>query len=256
MLWSSYFFFFFVSVLVPVDAPRDCENGEIQLVDGGSINEGRVEICYNNHWGTICDNDWRYPEAEVVCRQLGFDGEGQKYFLYNLIFWIMITSSCSFCINYSHAEYLAECFDQGDGLIFLGSVHCTGDEYDLLECTGEGVIGEYSCSPSQQVVGVTCPYDYIPSTSMSFPSTFHYTTESVTNSTSSASPTASFRTGGIVLGAVLSFFITVGVVLVFLCFVRRWRVKRVRLAEQRLMLEELLMRWVLLFIQVFLLSVN
>ena len=215
-----------------------------------------MEICYNNHWGAICDNDWRYPEAEVVCRQLGFDGEGQKYFLYNLIFWIMITSSCSFCINYSHAEYLAEYFDQGDGLIFLGSVYCTGDEYDLLECTGEGVIGEYSCSQSQQVVGVNCSYDYIPSTSTSFPSTFeptHYTTESVTNSTSSASPTASFRTGGIVLGVVLSFLIicaAVGVVLVFLCFVRRWHVKRVRLAEL-LMLDEFLMRWVLLFIEVF-----
>ena len=62
-----------------------CEEGDIQLVndtDGhgrklkltgsgtSSLEEGRVEICVNNVWGTICKNGWDALDAKVVCRQL------------------------------------------------------------------------------------------------------------------------------------------------------------------------------------------
>ena len=34
--------------------------------------EGRVEICKNNQYETVCDDRWDQLEAKVVCRQLGY----------------------------------------------------------------------------------------------------------------------------------------------------------------------------------------
>ena len=49
----------------------DCTDGEIALFHGNSLLEGRVEICFGNEWGTVCDDYWGDADASVVCRQLG-----------------------------------------------------------------------------------------------------------------------------------------------------------------------------------------
>ena len=42
----------------------------MRLVNGTATNEGRVEACIGNMWGTVCDDLWGENEAMVICRQL------------------------------------------------------------------------------------------------------------------------------------------------------------------------------------------
>lgn len=43
---------------------------QVRLV-GPTPYEGRVEVLYEDKWGTICYDGWGYNDALVICRQAG-----------------------------------------------------------------------------------------------------------------------------------------------------------------------------------------
>ena len=53
-----------------------CSDGDVRLVNGNNQQEGRVELCINNTYGTICDDFWDHIDAGIVCNRLGFNQPG------------------------------------------------------------------------------------------------------------------------------------------------------------------------------------
>lgn len=64
--------------LIVISVGTVCSEGAVRLADGNSSLDGRVEVCINNEWGTVCDNSWSIADAGVVCKQLGFSFNDRK----------------------------------------------------------------------------------------------------------------------------------------------------------------------------------
>ena len=50
-----------------------CLDGEMRLMDGETEMEGRLELCLGQRWGTVSNEGWTETDAEVVCRDLGYE---------------------------------------------------------------------------------------------------------------------------------------------------------------------------------------
>ena len=63
LFFSPFILFFFFKACSP--------EGRIRLVGGSDI-AGRVEICHDGRWASICGEGWDTADANVTCRQLGY----------------------------------------------------------------------------------------------------------------------------------------------------------------------------------------
>ena len=78
------------------------------MVGTSNILAGRVEVCYDGVWGTVCDYGWGRPDAEVVCRQLGYSSSGAQ----NLILNVLVIG-CMYAIRISPHYILVWCVQAG-----------------------------------------------------------------------------------------------------------------------------------------------
>ena len=78
-----------LAVLVSTTLAQSCGNGDLRLRGPTSTRlQGRMEVCYNNTWGTVCQTDFARPSASVpaamvACRQLGLSGKLVQEVAYN-----------------------------------------------------------------------------------------------------------------------------------------------------------------------------
>lgn len=84
----------------------------VRLVDGSSKYEGRVEVYYDGKWGKVCNSEWDFSDAQVVCNELDF----------GFAFAILTSRSCY----------------QSSNITCLDDVMCVGTESAIGECSHKG----------------------------------------------------------------------------------------------------------------------
>ena len=61
-----------------VTSEPECVPGDARLAGGLKSNEGRVEVCIDGFWGTVCEEGWDDEDAIVICKQLGLLSTGNS----------------------------------------------------------------------------------------------------------------------------------------------------------------------------------
>ena len=116
---------------IPLDVTTNdtAAEGSVRLMGGTTPLEGRVEVFLLGHWGTVCDSNWDFVDAKVVCRQLG---------------------------NLQAVEApINAVFGAGSGPSWYSRVHCTGTERNLTECSKSTSNTGSACTHSRDA-GAVC----------------------------------------------------------------------------------------------------
>ena len=54
----------------------DCKDGDTRLASGLNRFQGRVEVCYNRIWGSVCSYSWTNEDGNVVHKELRYQSVG------------------------------------------------------------------------------------------------------------------------------------------------------------------------------------
>ena len=108
--------------------------GDLRLA-GSLPYQGRLEVYHDGLWGTVCDDRFRKPDADVACRQLGFSEGSER----------VITT------GFSNNR-----FKSGTGKIWMDGVDCGGSETKLSSCRFNGW-GINDCQHYEDVA-IICKY--------------------------------------------------------------------------------------------------
>ena len=127
-----------------------CSDGDVRLTNGSTEREGWVEVCYNNTYGIVCDDQWGLNDAEVVCRQLGYS-DTSKYTLLKKILPLYMSLSVT-----GPEIYDSDRFGSGEGDLYLENVQCDGSESRLEDCLTSGERCTHSDAVGVSCQGITC----------------------------------------------------------------------------------------------------
>ena len=93
--------------LVVEELPGDYSS--LRLAGGTDQSNGRVEVFSEGQWSTVCDEEWVFTNAQVICRQLGFGSADPTLF---------------------QAFY-----GEGSGPVLMDDVLCKGTEATFMSCS-------------------------------------------------------------------------------------------------------------------------
>ena len=65
-------------IIIIIIALDYCQDGDIRI-SGDIDQDGKLEVCVDGIWGTVCSSGWITASAGVVCRQLGYDTDTGWY---------------------------------------------------------------------------------------------------------------------------------------------------------------------------------
>ncbi|VDI30193.1 Hypothetical predicted protein, partial [Mytilus galloprovincialis] len=85
---------------------------------------GRLEVQYNNNWGSFCFRHWHEHDTDIVCRML----------------------------KYGHTKGTSYSAPRNGSSVLIGALQCTGHENDIGNCKAD--LDKSTCTT--KVVGVDC----------------------------------------------------------------------------------------------------